>query len=159
MYRIAVYRVITSLFVGLIFAFLCSISAYGFSFFDQYEEIEAVNGELKIPVRDIDDGNAYYFSHKIDGNDVKFFIVKSLDGVIRAAFDACDVCYPAQKGYTQDGDFMICNNCGRRFHSTRINVEKGGCNPAPLAREIVGKQLVIKVSDLTLGSKYFGSQP
>ena len=86
---------------------------------------------------------------------MNFFVVKSNDGVIRAAFDACDVCFPAKKGYTQDGDFMICNNCGRRFHSSRINVVEGGCNPAPLQREVIGDQLVIKTSDVIPGARYF----
>ena len=101
------------------------------------------------------DGEAHYYLYKNSGNKVKFFLVKSSDGVIRAAFDACDVCFPAKKGYSQDGDFMICNNCGRRFHTSRINVEEGGCNPAPLDRQVVGTDLVIKVDDIVPGTRFF----
>ena len=82
-------------------------------------------------------------------------MVKSSDGIIRAAFDACDVCFASKKGYSQDGDFMVCNNCGRRFHSSRINVVKGGCNPAPLSREVAGEHLVITVADVIPGSRFF----
>jgi hypothetical protein len=46
--------------------------------------------------------------------------MKSADGVIRAAYDACDVCYRERKGYHQEGDDMVCNNCGRHFPSTSI---------------------------------------
>ena len=77
------------------------------------------------------------------------------DGVIRAAFDACDVCWPAGKGYVQEGDQMICRNCGRRFDSVRINEVKGGCNPAPLQRRIQGDTLVITVNDIRSGMRYF----
>jgi len=83
-----------------------------------------------------------------------FFVLKSSDGVIRAAIDACDVCYRSGKGYVQESDFMVCTNCGRRFASTRINEIKGGCNPAPLNRKIIGKNLVIAMKDINANSWY-----
>ena len=75
--------------------------------------------------------------------------------LIRAAFDACDVCWPSGKGYYQDGDVMVCRNCGRRFASVKINEVKGGCNPAPLKRTITGDKLVIQTSDILAGKQYF----
>ena len=113
------------------------------------------SGEIVIPISSVNDGKAHYFVFKDKGQEVKFFIVKSSDGLIRAAFDACDVCFHAKKGYTQDGEFMICNNCGRKFHSNRINVVKGGCNPAPLHRVERGDNLVIRTDDVLLGARYF----
>ncbi len=50
---------------------------------------------------------------------------------------------------------MTCNNCGRRFHSNLINVEKGGCNPAPLYREEDEGTVKIKVDDIYTGINYF----
>ena len=85
---------------------------------------------------------------------VTYFVLKSSDGVIRAAIDACDVCYRAGKGYTQEGDYMVCENCGQRFASTRINVVKGGCNPAPLNRVVKGSNLIIKIADINQNSWY-----
>ena len=64
--------------------------------------------------------------------------MQSKDGEYRAAFDACDVCYPNKKGYTQQGDLMVCNNCGLQFESTKINEVKGGCNPSPIERTLEG---------------------
>jgi uncharacterized membrane protein len=102
------------------------------------------------------DGQARHFQYKTDdGKIIKYFILKSSDGVIRAAFDACDVCWPAGKGYYQKGDFMICRNCGQRFASIRVNVERGGCNPAPLSRKVVNSELIIKVKDILEGKQYF----
>jgi uncharacterized membrane protein len=111
---------------------------------------------VSYPLSKFDDGKAKFFQYKApQGITVKYFILKSSDGVVRAAFDACDVCWPAGKGYYQDGDVMVCRNCGRRFPSVKVNEVKGGCNPAPLTREIVGDQLVIQVSHLMEGTQYF----
>jgi uncharacterized membrane protein len=91
---------------------------------------------VSIPVSTFDDGKAHYFEHKNGDITIRYFVLKSADGVVRAAFDACDVCWPAGKGYAQDGEFMVCRNCGQRFHSTKVNEVKGGCNPAPLERRV-----------------------
>jgi len=112
-------------------------------------------GQIAIPLADIDDGKAHFFQVKAaDGVPVTFFTLKSKDGSIRAAVDACDVCYRAGKGYEQDGDFMICQNCGQRFASHLINVIKGGCNPAPLNRTVVGEKLVIAMDEINRSSWY-----
>ena len=50
---------------------------------------------------------------------------------------------------------MVCNNCGMRFHSSRINEVEGGCNPSPLARKIDGDALTIATSDLAAGKRFF----
>ena len=121
----------------------------------KHQKVDAVNGMVTIPVNKIDDGKAHYFSFKAQGKEIKFFVLKSRDGIIRAAFDTCDVCFPEKKGYSQSGDFMVCNNCGQRFHSTKINVIKGGCNPAPLRRVNNGNELVISANDIFTGFRYF----
>lgn len=111
--------------------------------------------QVSYPVSMFNDGSARHFHYKHKNMSIKYFILKSSDGVIRAAFDACDVCWPAGKGYYQDGDKMVCRNCGRSFASILVNEVKGGCNPAPLKRKVVGDQLVINVDDIIEGKKYF----
>lgn len=114
--------------------------------------------EVVYPVKDFQNGNARFYSYPAgNGATIKYFILKSSDGVIRAAFDACDVCFEARRGYEQKGDFMVCKNCGRRFASVRINEVQGGCNPAPLTREIKGDKVVLKVKDILEGRQYFTS--
>lgn len=114
-----------------------------------------VNGEVRISLSEIDDGKAHHYQVKADdGVMVTFFVIKSKDGGVRAAVDACDVCYKEGKGYHQEGDFMVCENCGQKFASTRINEVKGGCNPAPLNRSISGNQLVISISEFNANSWY-----
>jgi len=116
----------------------------------------AKTDEVTHPVEMFDDGKARHFQFQFDdGILVKYFVLKSSDGVIRAAFDACDVCWPGGKGYYQNGDHMVCRNCGRRFISVKVNVVKGGCNPAPLERKVAGSNLVIQVKDIREGRQYF----
>ena len=111
-------------------------------------------GTVRIPLSEISDGQAHFYTYK--GNkSINFFVLKSSDGVIRAALDACDVCYASKKGYRQEGDTMVCNNCGQRFPSARINEVKGGCNPAPLNRYIDGQYLVLNAQDIETGAFYF----
>ncbi len=117
--------------------------------------ITPVNGKLEIPVASVNDGNAYHYQVKSqDGTMVTFFVLKSADGIIRAAIDACDVCYRSGLGYYQEGDYMVCKNCGQKFASNKINEIKGGCNPAPLNRTIVGDNLVINMQDINANSWY-----
>jgi uncharacterized membrane protein len=106
---------------------------------------------------DFADGKARYYAYKSpDGLNIRYFLLKSSDGVIRAAFDSCDTCWSAGKGYRQDGDNMVCNNCGLKFASVKINEVKGGCNPAPLTRTADGDKIIVKVKDIVeQGSFYF----
>ena len=109
---------------------------------------------VAFPVSLFEDGKARHFEHKDGKFTVRYFILKSSDGVLRAAFDACDVCWPAGKGYYQEGDNMVCKNCGQKFASNKINVIKGGCNPAPLNRIVAGDKLVIQMRDINMNSWY-----
>jgi len=112
--------------------------------------------EIAYPVKDFRNGDARFYKYPAgDGVTIKYFVLKSSDGVIRAAFDACDVCWREGKGYTQKGDFMVCNNCGRRFASVRVNEVTGGCNPSPLTREIRGDKVVLQAKDILAGKPYF----
>jgi uncharacterized membrane protein len=123
---------------------------------DGFASVKSQGGEVRIDISQVDDGAAHYFNLATDKGEIKFFVVKSIDGMVRAAFDACDVCYKSKKGYRQEGDQMVCNNCNQRFRSDLINEVKGGCNPAPLARRIDKGQLVINERDILAGSWYFG---
>ncbi len=147
------------LFSAITAAFILTLSLSGASHalfgFGKYTTVEAENGIVTVPLADVNDGQAHYYLFSKNGFDVKFFLLKSNDGVIRAAFDACDVCFRDKKGYDQDGEFMVCNNCNMRFHSSRINEVKGGCNPSPLNRVYDDKTITITVKDIMSGRGYF----
>ncbi|MBU4558719.1 MAG: DUF2318 domain-containing protein [Proteobacteria bacterium] len=137
-------------------AVLASAPAHAlFGFGGKFQRVEPRDGVVTIPVSEVVDGDAHYYILKRDGFEVKFFLLKSPDGVIRAAFDACDVCFREKKGYVQDGEFMVWVNCSQRFHASRINEVKGGCNPSPLEREAGPDVVTIRERDIMAGRGYF----
>ena len=121
----------------------------------RYTAVQATDDVVRWPLTTFDDGQAHYYSFVDAGKPIDFFVLKSSDGVVRAAFDACDVCFGAHKGYSQQGDLMICNNCGQQFPSVKINEVRGGCNPGPLERTVEGTDLVIRSADIATGAGYF----
>jgi uncharacterized membrane protein len=112
-------------------------------------------GRVAVPVAGLADGAAEFYKADVDGTTVKYFVVEDSKGDVRAAFDACDVCYPAKKGYTQDGDVVVCNNCGRRFSTESIGTVSGGCNPSPLEATVKNGRVVITAAALAEGVSYF----
>lgn len=119
------------------------------------EKLTPSAGQVSLPLADLADGKVHFFAVSAQGTDIRFFLVKSPDGRVRAAFDACDVCYPAGKGYRQEGNAVVCANCGRKFAITMVGEVRGGCNPAPLATTVSGDQVVIKTADLEAGATFF----
>ena len=52
------------------------------------------------------------------------------------AFNTCQVCYDSGRGYyVQEGDVLVCQNCGNRFSAEQVELIKGGCNPVPIDSE------------------------
>ncbi len=125
---------------------------------DGYPQVVAADGVVAIPAAQLEDGRAHFYSFRSGDTAIDFFLLKSRDGVVRAAFDACDVCYHAKKGYRQEGDLMVCNNCNMQFRSELINEVKGGCNPAPIQRAEADGRIVIAAADLAAGARFFQGQ-
>jgi len=108
---------------------------------------------VKIPLSEIPNKASFY---EYEG--IEYFTVKTNDGTIKTAFDACDVCYNAGRGYSQEGNDMVCNNCGNHYPINGLgtrNLRGGGCWPGYLPSKIQGDYLVIKKSDLEEGRYRF----
>ncbi len=150
-------------YVGLLVAAIVVISilmmigvALAWNFTLPAMEVKPVNGVFTFPVSTFEDGKARYFEYKhAPGKIVRFFVVKSTDGIIRAAFDACEQCFRSKKGYIQRGNDMVCMNCGLKFRTDKVNVVTGGCNPAGLRRTIQGPNVLISQQDVLAGLRYF----
>ncbi len=119
-------------------------------------ELQQNETEVRIPISDIST-TAKFYSYESSGISVRYFAVKDIQGTVHVAFDACDVCYEAKKGYKQDGDVMQCLNCGKTFSITSIGTENtaGGCWPSYLPMNIDGNDVVIKIADLEAKSYMF----
>lgn len=120
-----------------------------------YIAVKAQGGVITIPGTALQHGKAAYFSYAGGGKEIKFFVLKADDGSVRAALDACAACYHAKLGYRQEGDAMVCNNCGMAFRSADIGKVSGGCNPIPLNRKAEGQDVLVRAEDLEAGARYF----
>jgi uncharacterized membrane protein len=112
--------------------------------------------KIRIPLSQITTDVKFYM-HDADGTSVKYFAIKGSDGNVHVAFDACDVCYGAKKGYTKSGSDMQCINCGNRYAINGLGSEntRGGCWPSYLPMNIDGDDVVIQISDLEAKSWMF----
>ncbi len=112
-------------------------------------------GGIDIPLVELFTHEARFFDYVASDNTlVHFFVIRSPDGVFHAALDACGVC-KGPEGYYQQGDDLICRNCGNRFPSTSVNEVAGDCRPIGLPQTVEGDYLVINVSDLESRKTYF----
>lgn len=113
------------------------------------EEIEKDELGNAIINQDEITSKATFFIYTLNENTkIRLFAVKSSDGVIRTAFNTCQVCNPSPKAYfEQEGNNFICQNCGNSFPANRIGIEKGGCNPIPITNDektVEGNKIIIK---------------
>ena len=111
-------------------------------------DIEAGLGA--VPLSEISESARWYSYNSSESGEVRIFIVKDSSGGTRAAFDACDVCYGAGKGYAQRGGEMVCRNCGMRFPISGLGeLNSGdGCWPSNLNYAIRGDRIEIQLADL-----------
>ena len=110
---------------------------------------------VKIPLKALDSGKALFLSLESESRPLYYFALKSRDSAYRAALDACDVCFRTNRGYRQEADQMVCNNCGQKFACDKIGEVKGGCNPHPLAHKEEAGIMVIRKADIVSGKDYF----
>lgn len=138
-----------SMGVGAVFAF--NIPGLG-----KNEAVKPVNGVVTISLARVSDGKAHYYRIADGGKEIDFFVVKGPDGALHTAFDACDVCFQEKKGYVQQGDFMICKNCNKKFAINMIGrMSSAGCNPSHLEHAEDGRNIIIKFADLKTGARFF----
>jgi len=119
---------------------------------DKGIKVEDTEGKIFIEESVVSDGNYHafnYYSQKLKKN-VYFFTIKASDGTYRAAANACEVCYGSKKGFSQVGNLIRCDNCQVTYPKDKIAIEKGGCNPGPINRDVpvVDGKLEIDVSDV-----------
>ena len=92
----------------------------------------AESADLVIPISAITE-KASFYPYNVNGTKLEVIAIKAADGSIRTEFNTCQVCYSSGKGYyVQQGDNLVCQNCGNRFKADQVEVSKGGCNPVPI---------------------------
>jgi len=117
------------------------------------------NGSLVIPKAGIT-AQARFFAVTVDGVKMEVLAVKASDGSIRTALNTCQVCFDSGRGwYVQQGDVLVCQNCGNRFKVDQIELQKNGCNPIPITKDLKtedAKSITIKADILVQAKPFFG---
>ncbi|MBI5498628.1 MAG: DUF2318 domain-containing protein [Deltaproteobacteria bacterium] len=116
-------------------------------------------GPIVIPLAELSTTASFfeYESAEAPGVTVRYFAVIGSDGAPHVAFDACEVCYLARRGYSQRGSNMRCNNCGSEFEIDGIGVENTGtgCWPGYLPITVTDTEVTIQCADLETGARFW----
>ena len=111
-------------------------------------------GLILIPAEAVSDGHLHRFEYRTEKNiDVRWIVVKKPNSAsYGVGLDACEVCGNA--GYFERNGQIVCKRCDVVMNINTIGF-KGGCNPIPLAYEVMDGNLVFKLEDLIAGEKEF----
>lgn len=127
-------------------------------FGDKGQNVIFENKEIKLDKSIFNDNQARFYNVALpDSKIIYFFVVKDKNGIYRAAANACAVCFKTYKGFRQEGNEIVCNNCGNRYPIEKIATEKGGCNPGPINPnlEVKNNQIIIEQADIEKVSELF----
>ena len=114
--------------------------------------VTAQNGVISIPTGSVEDGRLHFFTVESEGTQIRFLVIRKPGGGYATALDACAICGPA--GYRQDGQNVICRNCGAPIYIPTIG-QSGGCNPIGFASRVEGNQIVFTVAAVMEADKPF----
>jgi high-affinity iron transporter len=111
----------------------------------QATHLAAQNGTVEIPLGDLADSDMHFYSAAVNGNPLRFFVIRRGSAQYVAALDACRIC--GWSGYRQQGQNVICRNCGAAIYVPSIG-DAGGCNPVPVNSRIDSGNLILDLSAL-----------
>lgn len=98
-------------------------------------QVISAGESLSIPMAEIT-STAAFFPIEVDGTAMEVFAILASDGTIRTAFNTCQSCYTSGAGYyVQEGNDLVCQNCGFHFTPDQVEIQSGGCNPWPIFAE------------------------
>ena len=111
---------------------------------------------VRVSLGEIGEKRGDYFNYTTSsGTRVDFLVYRETSGSYRAVFDACRKCYRWRKGYVIDGDAAVCRKCGERHDLDGLREGRGSCVPIALPSNHEKDSLVIPVSELEAGARYF----
>ncbi len=123
----------------VIVAILASFAVYVFLDNNQKQQAastgQSSEQDIRILKSDISE-EAKFYPYKAGDTYMELLAVEASDGSIRTALNTCQVCYRSGRGYyIQEGDTLVCQNCGNVFGVDDVEVVRGGCNPVPVLEE------------------------
>jgi high-affinity iron transporter len=118
-------------------------------------EVSFVNGQVKIPLAQVSDGDLHRYQTQENGTAIRFWLYQKPDGKVATVFDACEIC--GAVGFYKSGNGVVCKNCAAPINPQSVGA-KGGCNPVPLKATQTADSVIIQEADIAAGSRMFEKQ-
>lgn len=144
------------MFVGILalaVAVVVGLSVWGEPEPVRLPTVQAEGGHVRIPVSAVSDGHAHFYAYE-GSRSLRFFVLRGSDGVLRTAFNTCDVCFRSRNGFRHVGDTMVCDKTDQRLPSRLLDQPQEGCNPVPLESAVEEGVLVVRTADLETGAQH-----
>ena len=91
------------------------------------------------------DSSLHYYTAEVNQADIRFLVIHKSSGDYATALDACQIC--GAVGYRQEGQNVICRNCGAAIYIPSIG-QSGGCNPIAVKSRVEKGEVVVDLSAL-----------
>lgn len=111
-------------------------------------EVTLADGSLQVAAASLGDQVAF-IDYDSNGTAMQVMLYKDADGKVHGALNTCQVCAGSPYAYfEQEGQEVVCQNCGNHFAVEAIGDVHGGCNPVPLELSEDGDQVLIETAVL-----------
>jgi high-affinity iron transporter len=108
--------------------------------------LTAAHNQVRIPLSELTDSSLYFYTVNLSGTSMRFVVVHQTNGNYIVALDACQIC--GWSGYRQQGQNVICRNCGATIYIPSIG-EHGGCNPVPVKSTVDRGEVIVDLASLS----------
>jgi high-affinity iron transporter len=105
----------------------------------------AQDNEVRIPLSELTDSSLHFYKADVNNTVIRFLVIHKQNGDYAVALDACQICGTA--GYRQEGQTVICRNCGAAIYIPSIG-QSGGCNPISVKSRVAGGEVIVDLSAL-----------
>src|ERR1700693_1736464 len=145
---------------GLSFAFIALVTAEfirakSVSALSPATDVTFTNGQVKIPLTQVSDGDLHRFQAQENGVAIRFWLYQKPDGKIATVLDACEIC--GSVGFYKSANGVVCKNCAAPINPQSVG-SAGGCNPIPLKATQTADSVIIQEADIAAGSRVFEKQ-
>jgi high-affinity iron transporter len=105
----------------------------------------AQDNQVRIPLSDLQDTSVHFYTAEVNRTVIRFLVIHLNSGEYATALDACQIC--GTSGYRQEGQNVVCRNCGATIYLPSIG-ESGGCNPIPVKSRVDAGEVIVDLSAL-----------
>ncbi len=115
-------------------------------------QLSIANSVAEVSVARLKDHKLHHYQVSIGGTEVRFIAIIDSSDTVRVGLDACQIC--GDQGYYQQGQNVICRNCGSAIYAPTIG-SAGGCNPIHIDYLVRNNTLIISRAALANAARYF----